>query len=105
MPVPNVAALKLPIMKALSDGAEADVAEVRKRVAASLELTAEELAEMNPRKPVFQDRVQWAIYRMRVEGSLERVGHGRYQLSPDGRRYLSRNRARVNLSVVRPSPP
>ena len=105
MPVPSVAALKLPVMEALSDGAEADVADVRRRVAASLELTPEELAEVNPGKPVFDDHVQWAIYRMRLEGVLERVGRGRYKLSPGGREYLSRNRARVDLSVARPSSP
>ena len=105
MPVPSVAALQLPIIKALSDGEEVDVADVRRRVAASLALTAEELEAMNPRKTVFDDRVQSAIYRMRLEGVLERVGHGRYKLSPSGMEYLSRNRARVDLSLIRPSSP
>lgn len=103
MSVPSIAALKLPIIKALSDGEEAHVDDVRRRVAVSLALTTEELEEMNPRKTVFHDRVQWALYRMRLEGVLERVGHGRYKLSPGGMEFLSRNQARVDLSVIRPS--
>ena len=48
MPVPDFESLMLPALKALADGVETPLSEVRARIAAAEGLTSEDLREMLP---------------------------------------------------------
>ncbi len=66
MPVTDFQSLMLPALKALADGTETRIAEVRARIAAAEGLTPEDVREMLPsgRQPVFTNRVSWAVFYM-----------------------------------------
>ena len=59
MPVSDYQSLMLPALKALSDGAEAPLSEVRERAAVAKGLTPEDMRELLPRsrQSVFTNRV------------------------------------------------
>ena len=58
MPVPDYQSLMLPVLKALADGAETPISEVRERVAAAERLTPDDLREMLASgQPMFTNRV------------------------------------------------
>ena len=63
MSVPDFQSLMLPALKALADGVETLLSEVRTRIAAVEELTPEDVREMLPRGrwPVFTNRVSWPV--------------------------------------------
>ena len=66
MSVPDYQSLMLPALKALADGVEVPISEVRARIAAAEGLTPDDLREMLPsgRQPVFANRVGWAVTYM-----------------------------------------
>ena len=63
MPVPDFQSLMLPVLKALSDGSEVQVAEVCTRVAAAEGLTPDDLLERTRggHTTKLKDRVSWSI--------------------------------------------
>ena len=102
MPVPDFQSLMLPALKAFAVGGEAPIAEVRKRIAASAELSAEDIREMLPsgRQSVFANRVSWAVMHMVRAGLLERVRHGVYRLTQEGERLLSDAPSRIDIGLL-----
>ena len=86
MAVPDFQSLMLPSLRALSGGAETPIADVRARVAANENISAEDLREMVPsgRKTVFTNRVSWALLYMERAGFAGASSPRR--LSVDGRR-------------------
>lgn len=106
MAVPDFQSLMLPALKALADGAETPISRVRTRVAATENLTEDELRETVPtgRQAVFVNRVNWAVIYMKRAGLVERVRCGVYRLSADGERLLSHNLRRIDLQVLRKYP-
>lgn len=98
MPVPDYQSLMLPVLKALADGAETPVSEVRERVAAAKGLTAEETREMVASgQSRFALRVNWAVVEMKHAGLVERVRRAIYRLTEEGKRLLEQAPARVDL--------
>jgi restriction system protein len=62
MPVPDYQSLMLPVLKALADGTETPISEVRERVTAAERLTPDDLREMLASgQPMFTNRVSWAV--------------------------------------------
>ena len=102
MPVPDFQSLMLPALKALSDGGEVRVAEVRERIAAAEELSAEDIREMLPsgRQTVFVNRVSWAVKYMERAGLLERVVRAVYRITSDGKQLLSRDPNRIDMKLL-----
>ena len=86
MPVPDFQSLMLPVLRALSDGAETPVSEVRTRVASAEGLTPEDVRELLPNssQPVFTNRVPLGDD---VHGTRRSGGKG-------SARHLSANRGR-----------
>ena len=105
MPVPDYQSLMLPVLKALADGVETPVSEVRERVAAAEGLTDEELREMLASgQPMFTNRVSWAVIYMERAGLVERVRRAIYRLTEEGNKLLAQAPARVDLDVLRTYP-
>ena len=107
MPVPDYQLLMLPTLKALADGTETSISELRARVAAAEGLTPEDVSQMfasGHRQPVFANRVGWALLGLDRAGLVERVRRGVYRLTGEGERLLARQPARVDDDVLRTYP-
>ncbi len=89
MPVPSVEECLLPVLKALARDVETPATEIRKRVAAELNLTTSELQEPGPRPGYskFKNNVAFAFVRLRSGGGgygLLKGKRGAYRLTADG---------------------
>ena len=105
MPVPDYQSLMLPVLKALADGAETPISEVRKRVAVTERLTPDDLREMLANgQSMFTNRVSWAVIYMERAGLVERVRRAIYRLTEEGKKLLAQAPARVDLDVLRTYP-
>ena len=106
MPVPDYQSLMLPVLRALADGTETPISEVRKGVAKAEALTPDSLREMLPggSRTVFVDRVHWAMQYMGRANLVERIRRGLYRLTAEGKRLLAQTPARVDLEVLRTYP-
>ena len=98
MPVPDKQSLMLPVLRALADGAETPISEIRERVAAAEGLTAEDMQEMVASgQSRFALRVNWAIVEMKQAGLLDRVRRANYRLTEEAGKLLAQSPARVDL--------
>lgn len=98
MPVPDKQSLMLPVLRALADGAETPISEIRERVAAAAGLTAEDMQEMVASgQSRFALRVNWAIVEMKQAGLLDRVRRANYRLTEEAGKLLAQAPARVDL--------
>lgn len=98
MPVPDKQSLMLPVLRALADGAETPISEIRERVAAAEGLTAEDMQEMVASgQSRFALRVNWAIVEMKQAGLLDRVRRANYRLTEEAGKLLAQSPTRVDL--------
>ena len=106
MPVPDFESLMLPALKALADGVETPLSEVRARIAAAEGLTSEDLREMLPggRRPAFMYRVRGAVPDMARSRLVERVQRGVYRLTKDGKDKLTKAPDRIDMNDLRKIP-
>ena len=106
MPVPDFQTLMLPALKALATGEEIRIAEVRKRVAAAVGLTAEDIQELLPsgRQTVFSNRLAWAVSYMTRAGLVERVRRGVYRVATQGTQLLDQAPARIDIKLLQEYP-
>lgn len=106
MPVPDYQTLMQPVLLALADGRERTVREIRDLVAAHLGLSDEDLRELVPsgRKPLFHDRVSWAIGYMKQAGLLDRRSRGVYVITDRGAEVLRRHPNRIDNTVLEQFP-
>ena len=106
MPVPDFQSLMLPALKALADGAETPISEVRTRIADTEQLTAEDMREMlpNSRQSVFTNRVSWALLYLGRAGLSKRVRRGIWQLSAEGKKLLAEAPPRLDMNRLRDYP-
>lgn len=90
MPVPDYQSLMRPVLEALADGKERHLKEVRARVAAHLDLSPEDLAQMIPsgHQPLFANRMGWAATFLRQAGLLQTLRRGVYQVTTRGQEAL-----------------
>ncbi len=73
------------------------MADIRRIVAAELELTPDDLAERIPSgSPLFNNRVHWAVTYMAQAGLLRRLSRGVVQATPRGREVLAQKPRRVD---------
>ena len=91
MAVPNFQSLMLPALRALADGTETPISEVRSRIADAERLTTEDLRETlsGGRQTVFTNRVSWALLYLARAGLTKRTRRGIWQLTVEGRKLLA----------------
>ena len=106
MPIPDFQSLMLPALKALSDGAEKPVSEIRNHIAKAQELTPEEMQELLPsgRQPVFVNRVSWALIHLSRAGLSERVRRSVWRLTTEGEKLLANEPRRIDMNYLRNYP-
>ena len=96
----------LPALKALADGTEARISEVRARIAAAERLTSEDLGEMlsSGCQSVFTNRASWAMIYLERAGLVERVRRAVYRLAAEGKRLLADAPPRIDMNHLRNYP-
>ncbi len=106
MPVPDFQSLMLPVLKALADGGEMPISDVRERVAASEYLSVEDIDEMLPsgRQSVLANRVSWAAKYLERAGLLERVRRGVWRMTAKGEKLLTNPPSRIDMNYLRNYP-
>ena len=106
MPVPDFQSLMLPVLRALADGKDIPVRNVRERVASAEGLTDEDLREMlsSGRDRVFSNRVAWALSYLLRAALVARVRRGVYQIAEEGERLLAKPPHRVDIRYLRRFP-
>lgn len=103
MPVPDYQSLMRPVLVELSDGEPRPIAELRERVADQIGLTAEDRRELVPsgQKPLYQDRISWAVSYMKQAKLVERRKRGVYALTRRGHEVLNTYPERVDNGALR----
>ena len=106
MPVPDFQSLMLPVLRALADGNDTPVREVRERVASAEGLTDKDLQEMLPsgRQRAFTNRVAWALNYLLRAALVERARRGVYRVADEGKRLLAKPPNRLNIRHLRRFP-
>ncbi len=106
MPIPDFQSLMLPALKALADGTETQISEMRARIAAAEGLTPEDVREMLPSglQPVFTNRVSWAVIYLGQAGLLEKVQRGVWRLTAEGMQLLANAPPLIDMNHLRNYP-
>ena len=106
MPVPDFQSLMLPVLRALGDGKDTPVRDVRERVASAEDLTDKDLQEMLPsgRQRAFTNRVAWALNYLLRAALVERVRRGVYRVADEGERLLAKPPSRLDIRYLRRFP-
>lgn len=102
MPVPDFQTLMLPVLQSYADGAPRRSRDARDRVAATQNLSAEELGELLPsgRQTRFGNRIAWGHGYLKNAGLLESPQRGVYQITPRGREVLARKPERIDIAFL-----
>lgn len=102
MTVPDYQTLMFPVLKVLEDGTAKPVRQIRDEVANLLHLGEEDLRALTPsgQKPLFHDRIAWALTYLSQAGLLARPKRGIYELTDRGADVLRRNPKRVDNTVL-----
>jgi restriction system protein len=102
MPVPDYESLMLPLLSALADGDEHEVATLRDRIAASLKLTDTDRAELLPsgKQSVFDNRVGWAKFYLDKAGLVVSTRRGVYKITDLGEKALGQKPSRIDRAFL-----
>jgi restriction system protein len=102
MSVPDYQTLMRPVLAALDDGQDHQVAELRAALATTFALTEQDLTEMLPsgRTRTFNNRVGWAVTYLYRAGLLSRPRRSVYRITDRGREVLSSHSQRVDITVL-----
>lgn len=103
MPVPSYDRFIEPILRHLSRCGEPVAArDVQEAVAAALNLSAEDKAEILPSgvQAVYRNRVGWAHDRLKRRGYSRSPRRGYWQLTPEGRAYIEAHRTALSEHEV-----
>jgi restriction system protein len=95
-----------PVLVELSDGQPRAIAELRERVAERVGLTPEDRQDEVPsgQKPLYHDRISWAVSYLKQAKVVERPKRGVYALTERGKQILQSNPSRVDNQVLRQFP-
>lgn len=102
MAIPDYQSLMTPIVHALSDGKEQAVRPLRDRLARELALSDQELRVLVPsgQKPLFNDRMSWAITYLVKAGVLERPKRGIVRITARGNEILRSSQPHINNELL-----
>jgi restriction system protein len=102
MTIPTHEAVMYPLLDEIRDGGIHALAEVRRRLAARLQLSPEELSQMLPsgRTSTFASRVYWAKTHLYKAQALDSPARGQVQINSRGRELLDRSSKEINRAVL-----
>src|ERR1700674_3747470 len=92
----------LPVLREFADGAEHVYKNVRDRVAATLHLSPEDLADRIPsgKKTRVDDRASWAHVYLQQAGLLKSSRRGVYQITPRGQQVLTSPPEKITMEFL-----
>jgi restriction system protein len=101
MAVPDFQSLMLPVLSAAEDG-EANIVDVRTKLAEKFRLTSEELNQLLPggRQTTFANRIGWARTYLVKAGLLEATRRGYFRITDRGREVLKQNPLRIDIAFL-----
>lgn len=90
MPVPKYNELYMPLLEAIKDGKTHRISDVKKQVAAHMNLTEEDLAERitSGRQTIFDNRIGWAKTYLGKAGLIESSKRAYFNITNEGIRLL-----------------
>ena len=103
MPVPDYETFMLPLLRAVADGADHHVRDVRETLAAEFKLTPADRAEMLPsgKQSVFDNRVGWTKTYLDKAGLLGTVRRGVYRTTKAGKAVLIEQPPRIDKQYLK----
>jgi restriction system protein len=101
MSVPDFQSLMLPLLE-MSSLDEASIADIIEKLAARLQLTPAERAELLPsgKQAMFNNRVHWAKFHLGKAGLLENVRRGYFRITELGTKTLAAKPTRIDLNYL-----
>lgn len=102
MAVPKFEEFFRDYLDALADGATHSNSDVKERISAAREMSAEDLQQLLPsgRETVFANRVSWASIYLNKAGLIERVARGKYAITPEGKRLQENPDIAINTNYL-----
>jgi restriction system protein len=96
----------LPLLRALHDGQEHSISDVRELLAKQLRLSDDDRRQTLPsgKQALFDNRLGWAKTYIQKAGLLRTIRRGVYQITSDGQELLSRNPTELNNNVLEKYP-
>src|SRR5581483_8656585 len=96
----------LPLLHVHADGQPHSRRELRERLAATLRLSQEDLAERLPSgvQGTFENRTNWAVFYLTQGGLLERAGRGITRLTPRGKTVLDEGPESIDIEYLKQFP-
>ena len=112
MPIPPFQCFFVPVLQFTADGAVHATTELREKIATSLKLTPEELAQKLPSglQTVYANRVAWSTVYLTKAGALKRIkrggvpNHRQGERTPSGNTPMYIQAKRWEDAVMKPSP-
>jgi restriction system protein len=105
MPIPDCQTLLLPVLRALSDGAEHSSEDIREQIRAKFNIAPNEVREKHSNgTPVFHNRVAWALAHLNMRRgplghseAIEKVRKEVYRITDYGKAILGRNPSALTI--------
>ena len=101
MAVPVFQDLTLPVLLASADG-EISMRDAVEKLRVELRLSDEDASELLPsgRQTRFANRVHWAKAYLGMANLIESTGRGRFAITPEGKKVLSRPPPRIDIKFL-----
>jgi restriction system protein len=103
MSTPKVQPLLLPVLRAIADGTEHQVEEIRNRVAKELRLTHDEQMEIHPKsgQNVYVNLVAFALAHFNMGKAIIKKQEGLYQIGERGKAILASGVTDLTINEAR----
>jgi restriction system protein len=104
--IPDFQSIMLPMLRFASDGSERLLSEARQELARTMNVSAEEQAELLPsgRQARWANRVAWAKVHLDAAGLLESTRRGVFRITERGRTVLEAPPERITLGFLNQFP-
>ena len=98
MAVPGYQDFMLPLLRIAGDGQEHRIADAMETLAAEMGMSDEDQALLLPSglQTRYYNRVTWAVTYLTKSLLLNRIGRGRFRITPRGMEVLGRNPVRID---------
>jgi restriction system protein len=106
MAIPDYQSLMLPVLRLAGDQQEHSLSEMRRRIAADLNLSPLDMVRRlaSDSQTVFASRIAWAVQFLKQAGVLRSVKRGVYRITERGLMLLKEQPSEINVKTLRRFP-